>query len=218
MFDIVSQFPDILKADFRLTSAIAIYSCICNKVEKKNRDQAISEWGNVTCLHTCGISRHDAKHRLSAVSVSGDVLYVAVMVSRDIFSPITQVHTWGSFTFMVIQIMKLSIQEILRWEQWTQLPPAACEMGWYGLRQMGEAAVGQQSNHIHLARFPVSPVHALCCNLSTGGCHGTWDHYARGPTVLQTLICAIPEVHFTPAMFPPTTYTPEVSLFPHVWS
>lgn len=39
-----------------------------------------------------------------------------------------------------------------------------------------------------------------------------------GPTVLQTLICAIPEVHFTPAMFPPTTYTPEVSLFPHVWS
>lgn len=55
-----------------------------------------------------------AKQRPSAVSVFGDVLYVAVMVSRDIFSPITQVHTWGSFTFMVIQIMKLSIQEIPR--------------------------------------------------------------------------------------------------------
>lgn len=53
-------------------------------------------------------------------------------------------------------------------------------MGWYSLRQMGEAAVGQQSNHIHLAGFPVFPAHAFCSNLSTGGCHGTWDHYIVG--------------------------------------
>lgn len=65
-------------------------------------------------MHTCGISRRDAKQRPGAVSAFGEVPHVAVMVSREIFSPITQVHTWGSFTFMVIQIMKLSIQEILR--------------------------------------------------------------------------------------------------------
>lgn len=130
-------------------------------------------------------------------------------------SPITQVHTCGSFTFMVIQIMKLSIQEILRWEQWTQLPPAACEMGWYSLRQMGEAAVGQQSNHIHLARVPVFPVHGFCRNLSTDW--GNLGSLHRGPTVLQTLICTIPEFPFPPAMFPLTTYTPKVYLFPPVW-
>lgn len=56
---------------------------------------------------------------------------------------------------MVIQIMKLSIQEILRWEQWTQLPPAACDMVWQTPRQMGETAVGQRSNHIYLT--PRSP-------------------------------------------------------------
>lgn len=50
--------------------------------------------------------------------------------------------------------MKLSIRGILPWEQWTQLPPAACEMGWQTLRQMGEAALSRQSNHIHLACFP----------------------------------------------------------------
>lgn len=106
--------------------------------------------------YMCGTFRNYTKQWPSPVSVFRDALYVAVMACRDIFPPITQVHTCGSFTFMVIQIMKLSIQEILRWEQWTQLPPAACEMGWYSLRQMGKAAVGQQSNHIHLTRgrFP----------------------------------------------------------------
>lgn len=107
----------------------------------------------------------------------------------------------GSFTFMVIQIMKLSIQEILQWEQWTQLPPAACEMGWYSLRQMGEAAVGQQSNHIHLACVPVFPVHGFSTNLSTG--LGNLGSLRHGPTILQMLICKIPEVQFRPAMFPP---------------
>lgn len=148
----------------------------------------------------CGTFRNDTKQWPSVVNVFGDALYVAVMASRDIFFPITQAHTRGSFTFMVIQIMKLSIQEILRWEQWTQLPPAACEMGWYSLRQMGEAAIGQQSNHIHLARVPVFPVHEFCSNLSTGW--GNLGSLHRGPTVLQTLICTIPEVQFMPAMFP----------------
>lgn len=147
---------------------------------KLKQNQAIAEWANVTCMYTCGIFRNDAKHWPSTVSVFGDTLCVAVKACRDIFSPITQVHTCGSFTFMVIQIMKLSIQEILRWEQWTQLPPAACEMGWYSPRQMGEAAVGQQSNHIHFARFSVFPVRGFCSNLSTGGGHGTWDHYIVG--------------------------------------
>ncbi len=75
----------------------------------------------------------------------------------SIFSTLSRLHTWGSFTFMVIQIMKLSIQGILRWEQWTQLPPAACEMGWQTLRQMGETAVGQRSNHIYLTPLFLSP-------------------------------------------------------------
>lgn len=144
----------------------------------------------------CGTFRIDTKQWPSSVSVFGDAMFVAVMASRDIFSPITQVHMCGSFTFMVIQIMKLSIQEILRWEQWTQLPPAACEMGWYSLRQMGEAAVGQQSNHIYLSRVPVFPVHGFCSNLSTGW--GNLGSFRCGPTVLQTLICTIPEVQFRP--------------------
>lgn len=178
---------------------------------KKNR----SGRGNDRCLYICDTFRNNTKQWPSAVSVFGEALYVAVMAGRDVFPPITQVHTCGSFTFMVIQIMKLSIQEILRWEQWTQLPPAACEMGWYSLRQMGEAAVGQQSNHIHLARVPVFPVHGFRSNLSTDW--GNLGSLHRGPTVLQALICTIPEVPFPPAMFPPTTYTPEVYLFPPVW-
>jgi len=73
------------------------------------------------------------------------------------FFPLPPLHTCGSFTFMLIQIMKLSIRGILWWEQWTQLPPAACEMGWQTRRQMGAAALGRQSNHIHLACFPSPP-------------------------------------------------------------
>lgn len=111
----------------------------------------------LTCLHMCGIFACDCtkkKKNACTLHVFGDVLCVVVAASNDLFFPITLLHTCGSFTFMVIQIMKLSIQEILWWEQWTQLPPAACEMGWQTLRQMGEAAVGRQSNHIHLACFP----------------------------------------------------------------
>lgn len=91
------------------------------------------------------------------VCVEGGLGYVCGQWS--IFSPLYRLHTWGSFTFMVIQIMKLSIQEILRWEQWTQLPPAACEMGWQTPRQMGEAVVDRQTNHIYLTPlFSLTPL------------------------------------------------------------
>lgn len=83
-----------------------------------------------------------------------EMCYVFQSRQWSIFSSIAPLPTRGSFTFMVIQIMKLSIRGILWWEQWTQLPPTACEMGWQTLRQMGEPALGRQSNHIHLARFP----------------------------------------------------------------
>lgn len=104
-------------------------------------------WGIFACDCT-------KKKNAWVLCVFGDVPCVVTGASNDLFFPITLLHTCGSFTFMVIQIMKLSIQEILWWEQWTQLPPAACEMGWQTQRQMGEAAAGRQSNHIHLACFP----------------------------------------------------------------
>lgn len=42
------------------------------------------------------------------------VMIVFFFLYLFILTPITPLHTSGSFTFMVIQIMKLSIQEILR--------------------------------------------------------------------------------------------------------
>lgn len=70
----------------------------------------------LTCLHMCGIFACDCtkkKKNACTLHVFGDVLCVVVAASNDLFFPITLLHTCGSFTFMVIQIMKLSIQEIL---------------------------------------------------------------------------------------------------------
>ncbi len=109
----------------------------------------------------------------------------------SIFSTLSRLHSWGSFTFMVIQIMKLSIQGILRWEQWTQLPPAACEMGWQTLRQMGETAVGQRSNHIYLTplflsphTLPNPPPFVLTSQLINRPRPKPWDQYVEPATSL----------------------------------
>lgn len=122
-----------------------------------------------------------------ALYVFGDAL--CVVASNDLFFPITLLHTCGSFTFMVIQIMKLSIRGILWWEQWTQLPPAACEMGWQTLRQMGEAALGRQSNHIHLACFPFP---LFMCSAATYQQAGAKEPgiITSHTTILQTLTYA----------------------------
>lgn len=123
----------------------------------------------------------------------------------SIFFPITLLHTCGSFTFMVIQIMKLSIQEILWWEQWTQLPPAACEMGWQTLRQMGEAAVGRQSNHIHLARFPFPLFMFSAATYQQAGAKEP-EIITCTPTIRQThtFTNTLPEVHSTPPQCSPS--------------
>lgn len=141
--------------------------------------------------------------------------YVLHLWQWSIFFPITPLHTCGSFTFMVIQIMKLSIRGILWWEQWTQLPPAACEMGWQTLRQMGKPALGRQSNHIHLACFPFS---LFMCSAATYQQAGAKEpkistsHTSTTSANTDTF----PEVHLTPQpplYVPQSKHAPQVSLF-----
>lgn len=143
-----------------------------------------------------GIFENSCTKKAYVMHVFGDVLCVVVEASSDLFFPITLLHTCGSFTFMVIQIMKLSIRGILWWEQWTQLPPAACEMGWQTLRQMGEATLGRQSNHIHLACFPFPPFMCSSATYQQAGARepGIITSHA---TILQTHTCTneFPGVH-----------------------
>ena len=126
------------------------------------------------------------------------------------FFPITPLHTCGSFTFMVIQIMKLSIRGILWWEQWTQLPPAACEMGWQTPRQMGEAALGRQSNHIHLASFPFPLFMCSAATYQQAGAKEPGIITSHTPTTPQTLTHA--QTHSLrstrPRQSPPLLFTP----------
>ena len=151
-----------------------------------------------------------------ALYVFGDVLCAVVVPSNDLFFPITPLHTCGSFTFMVIQIMKLSIRGILWWEQWTQLPPAACEMGWQTLRQMGEAALGRQSNHIHLACFPFPLFMCSVATYQQAGAKEPGIITSHTPTLLQTHthththMCTntLPEVHSIPHNPPPIRSSP----------
>ena len=154
------------------------------------------------CRHFCTWTHE--KKKAQAPYVSGDVLRVVVVASNDLFFPITLLHTCGSFTFMVIQIMKLSIRGILWWEQWTQLPPAACEMGWQTPRQMGEAALGRQSNHIHLARFPFPLFMCSAATYQQAGAKEPGIITSHTPIILQTHPCTntFPEVHSTPTVSP----------------
>lgn len=146
------------------------------------------------CMPVCiskGISKREApphKKKTTWTSyVFVDVRCVLWLWQGVIYSfPLPPLHTSGSFTFMVIQIMKLSIRGILRWEQWTQLPPAACEMGWQTLRQMGEAAL-RPAIQSHSSRLlPVSPVHVLWSNLSTGRGQENLGSLRRTRWFLQT--------------------------------
>ena len=132
-------------------------------------------------------------HVLVFLHVTGEknawALYVfgcAVCCGCDLFFPIILLHTCGSFTFMAIQIMKLSIRGILWWEQWTQLPPAACEMGWQTLSQMGEAALGRQSNHIHLTCFPFPLFMCSAATYQQAGAKEPEIITSPTPTILQT--------------------------------
>lgn len=140
-----------------------------------------------------------------ALYVFGDVICVTV-VAMIYFFPIMPLHTCGSFTFMVIQIMKLSIRGILWWEQWTQLPPAACEMGWQTLRQMGEAALGRQSNHIHLTCFPFP---LFMCSAATYQQAGAKQCGIITSHTSTTSADTFPEVHLTPQ--PPLSLSPQPS-------
>lgn len=156
------------------------------------------------CLAFCIRLLPPQKICMSTVCVWGCAVCCGWGGQWSIFFPITLLHTCGSFTFMVIQIMKLSIQEILWWEQWTQLPPAACEMGWQTLRQMGEAAVGRQSNHIHLACFPFPLFMFSAATYQQAGAKEP-EIITCTPTIRQThtFTNTLPEVHSTPALFPP---------------
>lgn len=59
------------------------------------------------------IAKKKKKPLAWASYVFRDALCVVIVASSDLFFPITLLHTSGSFTFTVIQIMKLSIRGIL---------------------------------------------------------------------------------------------------------
>lgn len=161
---------------------MCVCRCVCECVCRERK----------CVIHICtcvGIFAYDCTKNAGALYVFVDVRCVVAVASNDLFFPITPLHTCGSFTFMVIQIMKLSIRGILWWEQWTQLPPAACEMGWQTLRQMGEAALGRQSNHIHRACFPFPLFMCSAATYQQAGAKEPGIITSHTPTVLQTHTC-----------------------------
>lgn len=103
----------------------------------------------------------------------------------------------------------------------TMNPITSCRL-WAGMvvSDRWERLQSASNPIIFIPLMPVFPVHGFCSNLSTGW--GNLGSLRCGPTVLQRLICMIPEDQFRPTIFtrPLTTYrnTPEVSLFPHMWS
>lgn len=78
-------------------------------------------------------------------------------------------------------------------------------MGWQTLRQMGEAALGRQSNHIHLACFPFPLFMCSAATYQQAGAKEPGTITSHTPTILQRHTCTntFPEVHSTPANSPP---------------
>lgn len=86
--------------------------CLCIYVSERESEEirnATNMFAHVG-IFTCDCAK---KKNACALYVFGDVLCFVVVASNDLFFPITLLHTCGSFTFMVIQIMKLSIRGIL---------------------------------------------------------------------------------------------------------
>ena len=91
-------------------------------------------------------------------------------------------------------------------------------MGWQTLRQMGEAALGRQSNHIHLACFPFPLFMCSAATYQQAGAKEPGIITSHTPAILQIHTCTktFPEVHSTPAISPlrspPLTCTSGFSL------
>lgn len=149
------------------------------------------------------------------VSVFGDALYVSVMVSRDIFPHYPSAYVW----FIYIHGYPDN-------ETFNPGDPAVRTMNPITSCRLRDGMVQSQTDgrgcsrpaiQSHSSRWlPCFPCSRFLQQLINRRLPRYLGSLHRGPTVLQTLICAIPKAHFTRAMFPPTTYTPEVFLFPHV--